>query len=1623
MSKKRLGKRIVAFAVAATMTLSTALTGGFGGKTVVNAAEATNLPKRYDSASAVNYASILGRGVDFGVLANDFLQIDHMETSFAAVTYANRDGKANDIDITPDGSTAQILIGNIDTSRGVQQPLHIPGPHGTRRVQIEGSENVINGGYFYGEYTPENKSYLDAFVNDHAVDNIDDIKDNVYEWSTFLENRCTSPDYALDYSSVWDRNSRILDLRGEAFKNKVIYINVDQGMLDSFSNAGTKIYKEDSTVVVFNVSDSLKTNGKYNNKDVVTINKYEVIVGDKVYLTDKNGAKDVEVRDTDFNIAQKIIWNITSKKNVTFANTCGMFIAPKTPLAEVQNVSAGWIVAENFQNTGGEWHYIYNGGYQKTPDNDIDEIHFSARKAFTYDWNNGKPVEDMSIFTHEDQFTFELYEVKDENYDTEGIVPEPVTNKTTNTIQLPKIKFSTTDPSSKHYVPDDGNAHSFYFVVKEANQGTFVDGIEVSRNYINVKVDVKNVGGHLEYVFSHASYIVDSFGNEWLYESAVDKGHAGLEYSLGDFFNKVGAEAEIDKVSVAGGEEISDATLVIRRLDGKTFDSEYPTVTARNIVSGDNVQLNYVDKILGSEYAYNAVSYVTTGEHTIISGLEDGRYSLTEIINPLGYAIAEPIVFEVKNGVISSQSPDVENNKITMIDEHRTSVAFSKKDASNMDEIAGAEIRLYGGNADGAVVFTADNFSAGKGASGFELLDGGQTLKFVSGTEASIFKDLPDGIYTIHEEVAPNGYIVATDITFNIVDGVVYSNGSEVSSHYKTGEGENSTEYPLIQMNDDVMTVRIKKKDLAGEEIVGAKIKVTTDKGKKVDEWESDGSTHEINYISAGDYILTEEAAPEGYEKIKSTIKFNVDEYGNVTVDSADTTGLAVVENGVLVIKNAPQKHGVLVSKVDAGGTEIAGAKITVTKKGETNPIDSWTSEENVIHEIKDLEAGNYILKEVNAPAGYDAVNSEIEFSVNKKGEVEIVSSVTDGVTIDENGVIVITNNPTEYAVSISKVDAEGTEIAGAKITVTKKGETTPIDSWTSEEGKTHTIEGVTFGDYVFTEINAPEGYKPVNSNIEFTVNKDGSVTVTSSNTDGLVEVENGVIKIKNLPKEYDVAIKKTDLAGVEIAGAKIKVTKDDADKTLVDSWTSEEGKNHIIKGVTFGDYILTEVNAPEGYDKVNTEIKFKVNKDGSVSLKETYTNAKVNFYGALQITNEPTKFNVSISKTDAVSGEEIAGAEIKVTKDDKDKTEVDSWTSKKNETHKIEGVTFGNYVLTEVNAPEGYDKVNTEVRFSVDKSGKVTVTSTNTNGLVEVDENGVLVIKNIPYVHGALISKQDLESGEEIEGAVITITKADDETAVVDSWTSEAGKKHEIQNIVAGDYVLIEETSPEGYVKVTSKIEFTVDENGKITVTSKETDGVAEVDKNGVLVIKNAPVKHEVAISKVDATDGSKELEGATIVIYNEKNEVVDTWVSADAAHTAKLSAGRYKLKETVAPDDYEVVESEVVFDVDKAGNVTLVSAATNGEYELRQDGTIVIKDSPIKKYDVNISKQDLESGDEIGGAEIVVTKDDKDKTPVDSWTSVKDKTHTIKDVVAGDYILTEVNAPEGYEKVPHRG
>ena len=61
-----------------------------------------------------------------------------------------------------------------------------------------------------------------------------------------------------------------------------------------------------------------------------------------------------------------------------------------------------------------------------------------------------------------------------------------------------------------------------------------------------------------------------------------------------------------------------------------------------------------------------------------------------------------------------------------------------------------------------------------------------------------------------------------------------------------------------------------------------------------------------------------------------------------------------------------------------------------------------------------------------------------------------------------------------------------------------------------------------------------------------------------------------------------------------------------------------------------------------------------------------------------------------------------------------------------------------------------------------------------------------------------------------------------------------------------------------------------------------------------------------------------------------------------------------------------------------------------------------------------VQISKIDITTGKELPGAELVFK--DKDGNTVAQWVS-EDKPHYIEKLPAGDYTLTEITAPNGYQ------
>ena len=155
--------------------------------------------------------------------------------------------------------------------------------------------------------------------------------------------------------------------------------------------------------------------------------------------------------------------------------------------------------------------------------------------------------------------------------------------------------------------------------------------------------------------------------------------------------------------------------------------------------------------------------------------------------------------------------------------------------------------------------------------------------------------------------------------------------------------------------------------------------------GNIVDEWTSDGTNHIVSKLGAGEYVLKEIAAPDGYI-IATDIKFNVDVYGNVTVENVDST--AVSDNGYPLIVMVDDTTKVRISKRDiTTGEELPGATLQIIDEG-GNVVEEWVStDEAHFIEGKLIAGKEYTLRETIAPDGYEIAN-EIRFTVNEDGSV-----------------------------------------------------------------------------------------------------------------------------------------------------------------------------------------------------------------------------------------------------------------------------------------------------------------------------------------------------------------------------------------------------------------------------------------------------------------------------------------------------------------------------------------------------------------------------------------------------------------------------------------------------------
>lgn len=141
--------------------------------------------------------------------------------------------------------------------------------------------------------------------------------------------------------------------------------------------------------------------------------------------------------------------------------------------------------------------------------------------------------------------------------------------------------------------------------------------------------------------------------------------------------------------------------------------------------------------------------------------------------------------------------------------------------------------------------------------------------------KTKVFKGLEAGKYILHEKKAPDGYVTAKDIEFQVFA---------------------VSEVQKVEMVDEITKTEFTKTDAkTGKLLKGATMQILDEKGKVVKEWVSEDKPAKFEKLPVGKYILHEAKAPKGYELAKD-IEFEVKDTTDVqTFTMADKTKVGKV--------------------------------------------------------------------------------------------------------------------------------------------------------------------------------------------------------------------------------------------------------------------------------------------------------------------------------------------------------------------------------------------------------------------------------------------------------------------------------------------------------------------------------------------------------------------------------------------------------------------------------------------------------------------------------------------------------------------------------------------------------
>ena len=794
-----------------------------------------------------------------------------------------------------------------------------------------------------------------------------------------------------------------------------------------------------------------------------------------------------------------------------------------------------------------------------------------------------------------------------------------------------------------HQVDEQGNRHVIYA------KDTLVKTVTTNKNGEAVIKDLPLGKYRVKETKAPAGFVLNPDSQEvaFIYK---DQNTPEIEEKLEFSNERQKVELSVEKRDAETGKALKGATFGLYNKEA--------------ISSGDKV-------IVKADTLLQEITSNEKGKAAFTLDLPLGRYYVKELQAPAGYVSSDEILeFDA-----TYQGQDVKTIKLKSVKKNQpTTVEVTKADITTGTELDGASMSVL--DKDGNVI---DSWTSVKDS-------------------PHVIKRLQVGkTYILREELAPYGYLRATDVEFTISDTaevqkvkmedevpvarlLVNKKGEFLDSvsllDNAKGMIEHLFNYVTGNLTDVTFNVyaaeAIRAADgvsadyYAADELVGS---ITTD----------GNGIAQMDNLPLGRYYIVEKETAHGY------VLDNEPRYVDLTYRDQDTplvTYSADWQNArqrvqVEVLKKEKNSDKVLSGAIFGlyAADDIVSSKGKVLLAKDTLIELKTTDEEGKIQFVADLPVDSrYYIKELAAPDGYVTDQEPQEFTFEYQGS---------GTSVAEYA---FTFEDEQTTVELSKADlTDKKELPGASLKVTDEDGNT-VDEWVSKE-EAHIIKGLIVGKkYKMTETKPADGYVTAES-IEFTV-----------------ENTKEVQKHQMLDDVTKVEISKKDITdSSEVPGAKLIILDKDGKK--VESWTSTD-KPHMVEKLPVGEYTLREEQAPDGY-LIAEDVKFTVKDTGKVQkvkMKDAHP------YGKLVI-----------KKTDSTSKAALPGAEFELREKESGKV-VEKLVTDKTGTAtsgKIPIATYKNgkvektveYILVETKAPNGYElsSKKEEIRFEY-KDGKTKV-------------------------------------------------------------------------------------------------------------------------------------------------------------------------------------------------------------------------------------------------------------------------------------------------------------------------